>query len=250
MTQDRSADILEALLLSTDRPLSAARLCTAIPHVTEREVGDLVRQLNGVYETTGRAFRVRAVAGGYRLFTEPEFDAYVEALAVTMREVRLSQAALETLAVVAYRQPVSKNDVEFVRGCDCDGVLRTLLSRRLLAIQGRSEAPGRPLLYATTDRFLEYFGLASLADLPDWSEIVALVGDSSPAGRLTLVRGSDAHALGAPAGPRELSLEPGELQGLQASELAGEAEAIQTPLATSPGMPAELAVTLPGKDAT
>jgi segregation and condensation protein B len=110
---------------------------------------------------------------------------------VTTREVRLSQAALEVLAVVAYRQPVAKTDIEFVRGCDCDGVLRTLLARRLVAIKGRSEAPGRPLLYVTTDRFLEYFGLAQLVDLPDWSEITALVGEGSPQGRLTLVRGAE-----------------------------------------------------------
>lgn len=177
--------------MSTDRPLPASRLASVIPHVAEKQVGELVEQLNTAYAEGGRAFRVRNVAGGYRLFTEPEFDSYVEALAVTTRDARLSQAALETLAVVAYRQPVSRNDVEFVRGCDCDGVLRTLLSRRLVTIKGRSEAPGRPLLYATTDRFLEYFGLSNLSDLPDWSEIAALVGDDSPEKRLTLVRGPE-----------------------------------------------------------
>lgn len=251
MTHSRSAEILEALLLSSDRPLPAARVATVLPRVTEREVEDLVVQLNSSYETTGRAFRVRAVAGGYRLFTEPEFDAYVEALAVTTREARLSQAALETLAVVAYRQPVSKNDVEFVRGCDCDGVLRTLLSRRLVAIKGRSDAPGRPLLYATTDRFLEYFGLAGISDLPDWSEIAALVGDSSPHGKLTLMRGPEEQATAfqesdaaddSPSISVDLTapLEDSPSQSVQ--DVAG--------LEQEPATPAVLAVSVPGEDET
>jgi segregation and condensation protein B len=165
-----------------------------MPRTDEKQIAGLVEELNTSYETTGRSFRVRQVAGGYRLFTQPEFESYVDALAVTSREARLSQAALETLAVVAYRQPVSKNDVEYVRGCDCDGVLRTLLTRRMVAIKGRSEAPGRPLLYATTDRFLEYFGLAHMSDLPDWSEIAALVGESVPQTRLTLMRSAETAA--------------------------------------------------------
>ena len=183
-------DILEALLLASDRPLPASRIAGVMPHTKADQVPALVDALNADYEAPGRAFRIRNVAGGFRLFTQPEYQSYVEALAVTTRETRLSQAALETLAVVAYRQPVSRSDVEYVRGCDCDGVMRTLLTRRLLAIKGRSEAPGRPLLYATTDRFLEYFGLASLADLPDFSEIAAMVEQPATRGRLNLVRGA------------------------------------------------------------
>lgn len=250
MTISRSAEILEALLLSTDRPLPASRLATVIPRVTEREVEDLVAALNALYEETGRAFRVRSVAGGYRLFTEPEFDAYVEALAVTTREARLSQAALETLAVVAYRQPVSRNDVEFVRGCDCDGVLRTLLSRRLVAIRGRSDAPGRPLLYATTDRFLEYFGLAAITDLPDWSEIAALVGDGSAGGKLKLVRGPEESA-------DEAAMPSVSDDAIPTRAGAPSPEGEETPLeaaavtfAEDPEAPAELAVISPAEDAT
>jgi len=185
----KHTDILEALLLASDRPLPVSRIAGVLPHTKADQVPALVDALNADYEATGRAFRIRNVAGGYRLFTQPEYQSYVEALAVTTRETRLSQAALETLAVVAYRQPVSRSDVEYVRGCDCDGVMRTLLTRRLLAIKGRSEAPGRPLLYATTDRFLEYFGLASLADLPDFSEIAAMVEQPATQVRLNLIRG-------------------------------------------------------------
>ena len=184
-------DILEALLLVTDRPLDAPRIASVLPRVTAAQVPALIDALNQKYAETGRSFRVREIAGGYRLYTLPEYQTYVEALAVTTREARLSQAALETLAVIAYRQPVARGDIEYVRGCDCDGVLRTLLTRRLIAIKGRSNAPGRPLLYATTDRFLAHFGLAKIDDLPDWGEIAALVGDPIPHARLTLGRAGE-----------------------------------------------------------
>lgn len=184
----RYTDILEALLLVTDKPLTAERIASVVPPLKSEMVGELVLELNRTYESTQRSFRVREIAGGYRLYALPEYQAYVEALAVTTREARLSQAALETLAVVAYRQPVSRGDVEYVRGCDCDGVIRTLLSRKLITIKGRSDAPGRPLLYATTSRFLEYFGLAKIEDLPDWGEIAALVGEPIAQTRLILVR--------------------------------------------------------------
>jgi segregation and condensation protein B len=184
----RAAEILEALLLVTDRPLPADRIASVIPQLKPEELPALIEALNQSYEATGRAFRARHVAGGYRLYTLGEYQSYIDALAVTTREARLSQAALETLAVVAYKQPVSRGDVEYVRGCDCDGVIRTLLGRKLITIKGRSDAPGRPLLYATTNRFLEYFGLETITDLPDWGEIAALVGDPVTQTRLKLVR--------------------------------------------------------------
>ena len=117
-------DILEALLLVTDRPLDAPRIASVLPRVTAAQVPALIDALNQKYAETGRSFRVREIAGGYRLYTLPEYQTYVEALAVTTREARLSQAALETLAVIAYRQPVARGDIEYVRGCDCDGAGR------------------------------------------------------------------------------------------------------------------------------
>jgi segregation and condensation protein B len=184
----RHADVIEALLLVTDKPIATSRIASVIPELKPEDVPLLVDRLNQVYIETGRAFRVREIAGGYRLYTQPEYQDYIEALATTTRESRLSQAALETLAVVAYRQPVSRVDIEFVRGCDCDGVIRTLLARKLVTIKGRSDTPGRPLLYATTEKFLEYFGLTQITDLPDWSEIAALVEEVAPHTRLSLVK--------------------------------------------------------------
>lgn len=184
----RHADVIEALLLVTDKPITSSRIASVVPELKPEEVPLLIDRLNQAYTETGRAFRVREIAGGYRLYTQPEYQDYIEALATTTRESRLSQAALETLAVVAYKQPVSRVDIEFVRGCDCDGVIRTLLARKLINIKGRSDTPGRPLLYATAPKFLEYFGLSSITDLPDWSEIAALVEDVKPHTRLTLVK--------------------------------------------------------------
>jgi len=188
------ADIIEALILVTDRPITASRLASVAAKLKADDVPKVVDHLNLSYEETGRAFRIREIAGGYRMFTLPEYESYVDALAVTTREGRVSQAGLETLAVVAYRQPVAKADIEYVRGCDCDGVLRTLLGRRLLAIKGRSDAPGRPLLYATTDRFLEYFGISQITDLPNWDEIAAMVGELPSQISLTIKRGPETAA--------------------------------------------------------
>lgn len=185
------ADIVEALILATDRPISASRLASVAVKLKTDEIPAIIDHLNSSYEETGRAFRIREIAGGYRLFTLPDYESYVDALAVTTREARVSQAGLETLAVVAYRQPVAKADIEYVRGCDCDGVLRTLLGRRLLAIKGRSDAPGRPLLYTTTERFLEYFGISQITDLPDWNEIASMVGELPSQISLTLTRGAE-----------------------------------------------------------
>lgn len=227
----RSTDILEALLLVTDKPLTAERIASVVPSLKPEAVPELVEALNRSYEDAQRSFRVREIAGGYRLYALPEYQAYVEALAVTTREARLSQAALETLAVVAYRQPVARGDVEYVRGCDCDGVIRTLLARKLITIKGRSDAPGRPLLYATTSRFLEYFGLARIEDLPDWGEIAALVGEPIAQHRLTLVRpegeiATDSEAL--TEDPElDLSLpEDLEHEGQETSDLAPEPVAV------------------------
>ena len=248
-----TSGVLEALLLATDRPLSAARLASVMPRTEEKQMAGLVDELNTSYEETGRSFRIRQVAGGYRLFTQPEFESYVDALAVTSREARLSQAALETLAVVAYRQPVSKNDVEYVRGCDCDGVLRTLLTRRMVAIKGRSEAPGRPLLYATTDRFLEYFGLAHMSDLPDWSEIAALVGESVPQTRLTLMRGAETAA----ADEVSAELDSDRVQGTKETSAISTEAAATDPVepafaeaASSESGNSDSAVIVPREDAT
>lgn len=167
---------VEAVLLTTDKPLSAARIAEAIAAATGAapgvaEVDEAVAALNEVYDSTGRSFRIERVAGGYRMMTRPEFGVVATASMQARDAGRLSQAALETLAIVAYRQPITRSDIEAIRGVACGDVLRGLLERRLVRIVGRAEEVGRPMLYGTGREFLEAFGLASLKDLPDSREL-------------------------------------------------------------------------------
>jgi len=157
--------IAEALILGSPEPVSAQRLAEIVPGVRAAQVRDLVGEINAEYAEQRRAFEVVEAAGGYQLRTLAEFSPYLQQT-LASRPLRLSQAALETLAVIAYRQPVTRAEVEHVRGVDVGAVLRSLLERRLVRIAGHREVPGRPLLYATTRRFLEVFGLPRIEDLP------------------------------------------------------------------------------------
>ncbi len=176
VSSETIASRVEAVLLTSDRPLTASRLAEMIAqavgglHPVE-EVESAVESLNQVYDATGRSFRIERVAGGYRMMTRPEFGSVVAATARSRDAGRLSQAALETLAIVAYRQPITRADIEAIRGVACGDILRSLLERRLVKIVGRAEELGRPMLYGTGREFLEAFGLASLKDLPDSREL-------------------------------------------------------------------------------
>jgi segregation and condensation protein B len=169
--------ILEALLFASDEPLSARRVAALIEGATEGSVRDLVRDLNADYLREDRAFHVQEVAGGYRLVTRPEFAGWVADLRSSDSAPRLSQAALETLSIVAYKQPVTRAELESIRGVAVEGVLKTLVDRELVRITGREEGMGRPLLYGTTPHFLEYFGLPSLDALPRPDELEILFAD-------------------------------------------------------------------------
>ncbi len=179
MDDSQQRSLAEALILAAAEPIPAPRIASVIPDCTPARARSLVEALNADYEDQGRGFEIREVAGGYQLRTRPEFAAFVQRLAPA-RPLRLSQAALETLAVVAYRQPATRAEVEFVRGVDAGAVIRGLLERKLLRIAGHREVPGRPLLYATTRRFLEVFDLATLEDLPTLRDLEDLVPAESP----------------------------------------------------------------------
>ncbi len=170
--QRRSA---EALILASPEPVSAARLAELVPDCTPARARELVEELNAEYVEQGRAFAIVGVAGGYQIRTLPEFADLVQQLQPS-RPLRLSRAALETLAIVAYRQPVTRGELEHVRGVDAGAVLKSLLERKLLRIAGHREVPGRPILYGTTRRFLEVFGLDSLDELPSLREVAELEG--------------------------------------------------------------------------
>ncbi len=167
--------IVEALLLASPEPIAATRAATLIPGATPTLVRELVSELEGEYREQERAFEIREVAGGYQLRTRSEYAAYLQQLQ-SQRPLRLSQAALETLSIVAYKQPVTRGEVDGVRGVDSGAVLRTLVERKLIRIAGHREVPGRPMLYATSRRFLEVFGLARLEDLPTLRNLQELAG--------------------------------------------------------------------------
>lgn len=164
--RDESLARLEAVLLLAREPLPARKLSQFAGLEDGTQARTLVRRLNQGYDLAGRAFRIEELAGGYQLLTRPKFSRWLRRLGHVPPETRLSAPALETLSVVAYRQPVLRADIEAVRGVNCGEILRLLLERDLVRICGRSEELGRPYLYATTRRFLQVFGLKSLEDLP------------------------------------------------------------------------------------
>jgi segregation and condensation protein B len=157
---------LEALLLSTHHPLTAGRLAELLSLGSTRPLKRAIKTLNEQYIASDRSFRIEQVAGGYQILTLAEFAAVLQLLHQRESDAKLTKAALETLAIIAYKQPVLRADVEAIRGVACGETLRSLMEKRLVKIAGRAEVPGRPILYGTTRRFLELFGLNSLKDLP------------------------------------------------------------------------------------
>jgi segregation and condensation protein B len=159
-------DVVEALLFASDAPLEADRIRDVLDLGDAAEARALVEALRERYATADGALTVVEVAGGFRMVTRPEIAPWLLRLAKTRTKARLSRPSLETLAIVAYRQPVSRPEVDALRGVNSDAVLENLLERRLVRIAGRKEAPGRPFLYETTREFLIAFGLRDLGDLP------------------------------------------------------------------------------------
>ncbi len=167
---------LEALLFVSDEPVAAVVLAQALG-VERREAEELCEDLARSYEERGAGLVLRSVAGGWRLATHPDAAPVVEQYVLASRHARLTKAALETLSIVAYKQPVTRHQISSIRGVNSDGVLRALADRGLVAEVGREETPGRPVLYGTTPEFLERLGLPSLAALPP---LAPLLGQPAP----------------------------------------------------------------------
>lgn len=157
---------LEAALFAADEPLAPRRLAAVTGLDDLATVRDLVDRLRALYETDGSPFQVEEVAGGYQLLTRPEFHPWLARLRKGTPELKLSSAARETLTIVAYRQPIARADIESVRGVQSGDILRQLMERGLVRIAGRDTSLGRPVLYGTTRKFLQLYGLKSLRDLP------------------------------------------------------------------------------------
>lgn len=171
--------IIEALLFSSDSPLSAGRLADLVETCTPGAVRKHIASLNEKYARAGLSFRVEAIARGYQLMTLPDFRPWIAKLNKQRAETRLSAAAMETLSIVAYRQPAIRADVEAIRGVACGEVISRLRDMGLVRVLGRAEIVGRPLLYGTTRKFLDVFGLADLDDLPPM-EALTLKSASKP----------------------------------------------------------------------
>ncbi|MBN1294650.1 MAG: SMC-Scp complex subunit ScpB [Candidatus Latescibacteria bacterium] len=175
ITQTR---IIEAILFASDVPVEAEKLVMIAGAASEQELLDIVDILNREYEQEGRVFRIVEVAGGYQYETLPQYGRFVEQLFHTRTRPKLSRASLETLAIVSYKQPISRAGIEALRGVDSDAPLRTLINRDLIEITGRSDAVGKPMLYGTTQEFLRYFGLKDIKDLPGADELASMFDGS------------------------------------------------------------------------
>jgi len=164
---------LEALIFASPGPLSPTQIRRALPRLTPSKIAELVTQINESLLAGGRPYEIGQVAGGYQFRTRPEYGDLILS-GQPERRVRLSRAALETLSIVAYRQPITRPEIEQLRCVDCGGVMKNLLDRGLIRIVGRRDAPGRPPLYGTAAAFLEAFGLNNLSDLPELREFAEM----------------------------------------------------------------------------
>ncbi len=170
MEQEQVKKIIEALLFASDKPLSAAQIKEVLEEADSSIIKAQIVQLGNEYKETGRSFNITEVAGGYQISTGPQYAPWLKKLYSKSRAEKLSRPSLETLSIIAYRQPITRMEIEDIRGVNVDGVLKTLLEKSLVRIKGRKPVAGRPFFYVTTRQFLEFFGLQSLEELPSLGE--------------------------------------------------------------------------------
>jgi len=191
MEQAYLDNIVLALLFASDEPLPVKRISTVLDELSLDEIRESISRLETGFGGEGSPIRIEQVAGGYQLCTSQRYADFVARLYRGRRKQRLSKASMETLAIIAYRQPVTRADIENLRGVACGGVITTLMERSLIRIEGKARVLGSPFLYGTTQEFLEYLGLNSLKDLPSMEDLEALlereaasepVDDSGPTG--------------------------------------------------------------------
>lgn len=173
----RPEQIVEATLFASQTPLTSSEIARADEDLTVSSVDEAIQMLREAYEDDDRAFQIYELGDGYQVLTRPEFAPYLEKFDSVPRPPYLSAAALETLAIVVYRQPIGRIEVEEVRGVSASSVLRTLVDWELIEVVGRSEGLGRPLLYGTTSRFLDHFGLKDLSELPSPEELPVVLAE-------------------------------------------------------------------------
>ena len=178
MNKTEIKKIVEALLFASPEPLTQSKV-NGIFSPDSPNLKKIIEQLNIQYNNEDHAFEIRQVSGGYQLVSSDVYEPYIRRMLNRAGRISLSSASMDSLSIIAYKQPISRYEIEAIRGVDSSGVLKTLLGKKLIKIKGRDNGPGRPLLYQTTNKFLEYFGINRLSDLPKLKEITELM-DSDP----------------------------------------------------------------------
>ena len=182
--------IIEALLFASPEPLTQVKV-NAVFNPETPNLNNIIKDLNKQYNEEDHAFEIKSIAGGFQLVSKKEYEIYLRRLLNKTGRIRLSVASMDSLAIIAYKQPISRYEIEAIRGVDSSGVLKTLLNKSLIKIKGRDSGPGRPLLYRTTDVFMEYFGINRLSDLPKLKEISELISGDSKLGQQIAVFEND-----------------------------------------------------------
>ncbi len=170
--------VVEALIFASSKPLTPAEIRKVTKVLNVKQIEEIVAGLKEDYKSTGRCFELLEIAGGYELSTKKEFAAWILKIELQRKARQATQSALETLAILAYKQPLTRAEIESLRGVDTSGVLSTLMEKNFIKIVGKKEVPGRPFMYGTTEKFLEHFGLKALVDLPSIDEIRQMVDSS------------------------------------------------------------------------
>lgn len=185
MPGDNLKAVIEALLFASDKPLNLERIKNVVDNIETDQLRGILEELKAEYERSERGIRIIEIAGGFQIITAPNFAPFLKKLYKERHVEKLSKPALETLAIIAYKQPVTKLEVESLRSVNVDGVFYNLLDKNLIRVAGRKKAPGRPKVYSTTAQFLEYFGLKSLDELPKienfQSALSGGIGEYTPA---------------------------------------------------------------------
>ena len=163
---DEVKRIVEALLFAVQEPISVRKICEVVEDVEAKEIREVIQQLREEYDTHDRVFQIEEIANGFQLLSRPEYHEWISKIRKKSGESKLSQQALETLSIIAYKQPIIRAEIEAIRGVQSGQMIRTLIEKGLVKITGRDEVLGRPLLYGTTTKFLDHLGLKSIKDLP------------------------------------------------------------------------------------
>lgn len=221
---DKTKRVIEALLFASTKPLTAGEIRKVMKFLSVKEIEKVIAEIREDYTRDNRSFEAIEVAGGYEIVTRKEYAPWIFKIELQKKARQVTQSALETLSILAYKQPVTRAEIEELRGVDAGGVLNTLMERGLIKITGKKEVPGRPFLYATTEKFLEHFGLRALEDLPNITEIKVLLEKSIKhdelIGRKNLVDVPD-HTQAPAAGQQPVDLVTGNPEKIEEADSHG-----------------------------